>query len=142
MAKFEPYEIDPAAQFEGVMVGEVKAGFPSPAENVSERLDLMKILVKHSASTFFFRIDGVSMVDEAMDEGDIIIVDRALDPYNGCKAVCYIDGEYTVKRVEMHEGRVRLMPANEHSTKYKPIEITPDNQFAIWGVVTYTIKKM
>ena len=82
------------------------------------------------------------MVDAAMDEGDIIIVDRAIDPYNGCKAVCFIDGEYTVKRVEMADNRVRLMPANELNTAYKPIEVTPENNFIIWGVVTYTIKKM
>ena len=82
------------------------------------------------------------MVDCDMDEGDIIIVDRAIDPYNNCKAVCFIDGEYTVKRVEMLEDKVRLMPANEKNTKYQPIEVTPDNQFIIWGVVTYAIKKM
>jgi DNA polymerase V len=82
------------------------------------------------------------MVDAAMDEGDIIIVDRAIDPYNNCKAVCYIDGEYTVKRVEMIGGKVRLMPANEQNTAYKPIEVTAENNFMIWGVVTYVIKKM
>ena len=123
-------------------MGDVKAGFPSPAEDIREKLDLIKLLVKHKASTFFFRVDGVSMVDSGMDEGDIIIVDRAIDPYNNCKAVCFIDGEYTVKRVEMLNDKVRLMPANEKNTKYQPIEITPENQFIIWGVVTYTIKKM
>ena len=107
-----------------------------------ERLDLVKLLVRHKASTFFFRVSGVSMVDAALDEGDIIIVDRAVEPYNNCKAVCYIDGEYTVKRVEMLGNKVRLMPANEQNTVYKPIEVTPDNDFLIWGVVTYVIKKM
>ena len=82
------------------------------------------------------------MVDAALDEGDIIIVDRAIDPYNNCKAVCYIDGEYTVKRVEMSDNKLRLMPANELNTSYKPIEVTPENNFMIWGVVTYVIKKM
>ena len=82
------------------------------------------------------------MVDADMDEGDIIIVDRAVEPYNGCKAVCYIDGEYTVKRMEILDGSVRLMPANEFNTKYKPIEVNPDNSFMVWGVVTYVIKKM
>lgn len=81
------------------------------------------------------------MVDAALDEGDIIIVDRAVEPYNNCKAVCYIDGEYTVKRVEMLGGKVRLMPAND-SAAYKPIEVTDGNDFLIWGVVTYVIKKM
>ena len=142
MNKFVPHSINDTDSYEVELVGEVKAGFPSPAEDIREKLDLVKLLVKHKASTFFFRIDGVSMVDAAMDDGDIIIVDRAIEPYNNCKAVCYIDGEYTVKRVEMLDGKVRLMPANEQNTKYKPIEVLPENQFIIWGVVTYTIKKM
>lgn len=142
MEKFIPHSIEDSSQFESEVMGDVKAGFPSPAEDIREKLDLIKLLVRHKASTFFFRVDGVSMVDAAMDDGDIIIVDRAVEPYNNCKAVCYIDGEYTVKRVEMLDGRVRLMPANEQNTKYRPIEITAENQFLIWGVVTYTIKKM
>ena len=142
MNKFVPHKIDSEGSFESDLLGDVKAGFPSPAEDIREKLDLIKLLVRHKASTFFFRVSGVSMVDAAMDEGDIIIVDRAIDPYNNCKAVCFIDGEYTVKRVEMLDDKVRLMPANEKNTKYKPIVVTPDNQFIIWGVVTYTIKKM
>ena len=142
MDKFEPHKIDDDSSFDSLLLGDVKSGFPSPAEEYRERLDLVKLLVKHKASTFFFRVNGVSMVDAAMDEGDIIIVDRAIDPYNNCKAVCFIDGEYTVKRVEISAGSARLMPANENSTAYKPIEITPENNFIIWGVVTYTIKKM
>ena len=141
MEKLVPQNIDSTNSYESCMLGEVKAGFPSPAEDMRERLDLVKLLVKHKASTFFFRISGVSMVDAALDEGDIIIVDRAIDPYNNCKAVCYIDGEYTVKRVEMGGGSVRLMPANEHNSTYRPIEITPENEFMIWGVVTYIIKR-
>ena len=142
MKEFVPHSIDDTSSYEAELVGDVKAGFPSPAEDIREKLDLIKLLVKHKAATFFFRVDGVSMVDSGMDEGDIIIVDRAIDPSNNCKAVCYIDGEYTVKRVEMLDGKVRLMPANELNTKYKPIEVQPENQFIIWGVVTYVIKKM
>ena len=137
----EPYPINDISSPEFSFMGDIKAGFPSPAEDVRERLDLVKLLVRHSASTFFFRIDGVSMVDADMDEGDIIIVDRALDPYNGCKAVCFIDGEYTVKRVEIHEGGAVLLPCNELNTKFKPIPVGPENQFMIWGVVTWVIKK-
>ncbi len=142
MDGMKPYAIDDSSSFESLVMGEVKAGFPSPAEDIREKLDLVKLLVKHKASTFFFRIDGVSMVDAAMDDGDIIIVDRAIEPYNNCKAVCYIDGEYTVKRVEMLDGKVRLITANELNTKYTQIEEQPEYQFIIWGVVTYTIKKM
>ena len=142
MNEFVPHKIDTKQTLESHLLGDVKAGFPSTAEDIRDKLDLIKLLVKHKASTFFFRVSGVSMVDAAMDEGDIFIVDRAIDPYNNCKAVCFIDGEYTVKRVEMGDNMVRLMPANELNTVYKPIEGTPYNEFLIWVVVTYVIKKM
>ena len=142
MDKFQPYSLDYDAPAQGELLGDVKAGFPSPAEDIREKLDLIKLLVRHKASTFFFRVSGVSMVDPDMDEGDIIIVDRAVQPYNDCKAVCFIDGEYTVKRIEIGDDKVRLMPANENNTKYQPIEVTAENNFMVWGVVTYVIKKM
>ena len=138
----KPYPLTDKNSIDLLMMGSVKAGFPSPAEEVREKLDLVKLLVQHSASTFFFRIDGISMVDADMDEGDIIIVDRAVEPYNNCKAVCFIDGEYTVKRVEIHKGGAFLMPCNEKNTKYKPIPVGPDNDCLIWGVVTWVIKKV
>ena len=134
-----PYPIDAEQQrSEFELCGDVKAGFPSPADDMHEKLDLIKLLVRHPASTFFFRIGGTSMVEADMDEGDIIIVDRSIEPYNGCSAVCFIDGEFTVKRVETHSDHTMLVAANP---KFKPIRITPDNEFAIWGVVTYIIKR-
>ncbi|MBO7603706.1 MAG: translesion error-prone DNA polymerase V autoproteolytic subunit [Bacteroidales bacterium] len=136
-----PYKIEDNDSLESLMLGGVKAGFPSPAEEVREKLDLIKLLVKHNASTFFFRIDGVSMVDADMDEGDIIIVDRAVEPYDGCKAVCFIDGEYTVKRVQISSRGALLLPCNERNSTYKPIPVGPDDDFLIWGVVTWVIKK-
>ena len=122
MNRFRPHSIDEDITCELGMLGDVKAGFPSPAEDIHEKLDLIRLLVRHRASTFFFRVDGVSMVDSGMDEGDIIIVDRSIDPYNNCKAVCYIDGEYTVKRVEIGENCAHLMPANKttaHTNRLK-----------------------
>ena len=136
-----PHPISDTASLEAEILGSVKAGFPSPAENIGEKLDLVKLLIRHSASTFFFRVDGVSMVDADMDEGDILIVDRSVDPTNGCKAVCFIDGEYTVKRVEMGDNGAVLMPCNEHNPSFRPIPVGPDNDFVIWGVVTFIIKK-
>lgn len=135
-----PYPLDDtpsAAEFE--LCGEVKAGFPSPADDMHEKLDLVRMLVKHPASTFFFRISGTSMVDASLDEGDIIIVDKSLDPYDGCIAVCYIDGEFTVKHVAIDSEGVCLMPAN---SRYKPIRISAENNFVVWGVVTFVIKKV
>lgn len=140
MEKMIPYPIDneqSAAEFE--LCGEVKAGFPSPADDMHEKLDLVRMLVKHPASTFFFRISGSSMVDASLDEGDIIIVDKSLDPYDGCIAVCYIDGEFTVKRVAIDSEGVSLMPAN---CRYKPIRISAENNFIVWGIVTFVIKKV
>lgn len=137
----EPHKIEENDPLEALMLGGVKAGFPSPSEDIREKLDLTKLLVRHGASTFFFRIDGVSMVDAGMDEGDIIIVDRAVDPYDGCKAVCFIDGEYTVKRVQITPGGATLLPCNENNGKYKPIPVGPDDDFLIWGVVTWVVKK-
>ena len=142
MNKFQPYSLDYDSPIQGEMLGEVKAGFPSPAEDIHERLDLIRLLVRHKASTFFFRVSGVSMVDADMDEGDIIIVDRAVHPYNNCKAVCFIDGEYTVKSIEICEDKIRLLPANRQNSRYQPIEVTSENNFMVWGVVTYVIKKM
>ena len=137
----QPHPITDSDSFESILVGAIKAGFPSPAENVREKLALVKLLVRHTASTFFFQVDGVSMVDADMDEGDILIVDKAVEPYNDCKAVCFIDGEYTVKRVSIGEKGALLLPCNEHNTKFKPIPVGPDNDFLVWGVVTYIIKK-
>ena len=135
----EPYSIDSSTSLEADMLGEVRAGFPSPADDEpSEKLDLIKLLVRHPASTFFFRVGGTSMVEAEMDEGDIIIVDRSIEPYNGCSAVCFIDGEFTVKRIERHSDHTMLIAANP---KFPSIRITADNEFAIWGVVTYVIKK-
>ena len=135
----KPYAIEDSNTIEVDLLGEVRAGFPSPAdEEPREKLDLIKLLVRHPASTFFFRVGGTSMIDAEMDEGDIIIVDRSIEPYNGCSAVCFIDGEFTVKRVERHSDHTMLIAANP---KFEPIRISADNEFAIWGVVTYIIKR-
>ena len=139
---FIPHPMSDAEALELQMMGSVKAGFPSPAEDVREKLDLGKLLVRHSASTFFFQVDGVSMVDAGMDEGDILIVDRAVEPYNDCKAVCFIDGEFTVKRVELHGDGALLLPCNSQAPQFKPIPVGSDNQFLLWGVVTWVIKKL
>ena len=121
------------------MLGEVRAGFPSPAdEEPTEKLDLVKLLVRHPSSTFFFRIGGTSMVDAEMDEGDIVIVDRSIEPYNGCSAVCFIDGEFTLKHIQRHKDHIELIAANSH---FKSIRIDANSDFQVWGVVTYVIKK-
>lgn len=77
------------------------------------------------------------MIEEGIDEGDIIIVDRSIEPEDGDLAVCCIDGDFTLKRISNRKGRIFLMPSNK---EFPPIEITPDNEFDVWGIVTHTIK--
>lgn len=141
MGNFEPHLIADT-QWDGSLLGDVKAGFPSPADDCREEFDLRSMIVRHPAATFYFNVDGCSMVDAGMDDGDIIVVDKSLEPYDGCKAVCYIDGGYTVKMVSISSEGVRLMPMNADSEKYRPIVVSPDDRFTIWGVVTYIIKKV
>lgn len=117
----------------------VKAGFPSPAQDyLTESLDLMKEIVRHPAATFFARVSGESMKDAGINDGDILVVDKSLSPRSGDTAVCYIDGEFTVKKLKISKSVIWLLPCNG---EYKPIKVTPENNFLIWGVVTYSLKK-
>lgn len=134
---FAPEEDRESISLEG---GQVRAGFPSPAEDYSTtKLDLNRELIKNPASTFYARVSGLSMVDEGINEGDLLVIDKSIEPYDGCLAVCYIDGEFTLKRFEKHSSYALLVPANRD---FKPIKVTEDNDFCIWGVVTYLIKKV
>jgi DNA polymerase V len=115
----------------------VPAGFPSPAEDYIEgRLDLNRHLIRHPAATFFVRVTGESMIDAGIHPGDILIVDRALEPSDRKVVIALLDGELTVKRIRMMDGKVFLMPENE---KFKPIRIEGDMNAEIWGVVTTVI---
>lgn len=118
----------------------VHAGFPSPADDFLEgSLDLNQLVIRHPEATFFARVEGDSMKDEGIAEGDILVVDKAVEPYDGCLAVSYIDGEFTLKRVRIEPDRIQLVPANP---RYRTIEISPDNDFAVWGVVRWILKSV
>ena len=119
--------------------GGIRAGFPSPAQDyVTETIDLNRELVRHPASTFYARVVGDSMADEGITENDILVIDKSEEPEHGAQAVCCVDGEFTLKRLRfVSDGRIMLMPSNR---RYRPIEITPDTDFMVWGVVLYTIK--
>lgn len=117
----------------------IQAGFPSPAQEfINETIDLNKELINHPAATFYGRVVGDSMIKEGIEEGDVLIIDRSLEPYNKDLVVCCVDGEFTLKRIQVEINKVWLIPSNE---LYDPILVTNDNQFLIWGVVTYVIKK-
>lgn len=120
--------------------GGIVAGFPSPAEDFSNMsLDLNRELIKNPASTFYARAKGISMIDAGIDDGDLLVIDKSVEPYNKAIAVCFIDGEFTVKRLCLENGKISLMPAN---SAYKPIQITEFTDFMVWGIVKYCIKKM
>ncbi len=117
----------------------IAAGFPSPAEEYVEiALDLNKELIKHPSATFYAKVKGDSMVDAGIQDGDLLVIDKALEPKEGTVAVCYLDGEFTVKRLTVQEEGVYLMPAN---AEFKPIRITEENEFLVWGIVAYVIHK-
>ncbi len=119
--------------------GGIHAGFPSPAQDYLETsIDLNKELIRHPASTFFGRVSGDSMIDAGVNDGDILVIDKSLTPQNGDMAVCFIDGEFTLKYVRICGRTVWLMPAN---SAYPPIKVTAADDFVVWGVVVYSIKK-
>lgn len=115
----------------------VSAGFPSPADDHLEPpLDLNKYLIRNPAATFYARVEGDSMKDDCINDGDLLLVDKSEEPYDGCVAVCFLDGEFTLKRLRIEGRRITLMPANK---RYKPIEVKQGEDFSIWGVVRYSI---
>lgn len=116
----------------------IRAGFPSPAQDyISQVIDLNKELIKHPSTTFYGRVTGDSMKDAGLSSGDILIIDKSLEPKTGDVAVCYIDGEFTVKYIRIETNVIWLIPANE---AYEPIKVTAENDFMIWGIITYSIK--
>jgi DNA polymerase V len=118
----------------------ISAGFPSPANDyLDSAIDLNKELIRNPSSTFFGRVKGLSMKDAGIDEDDILIIDKSVKPENGMTAVCFIDGEFTLKQICIGKKSLTLMPANKN---FKPITVTEQNDFLIWGIVTYIIKKM
>ncbi len=118
----------------------ISAGFPSPADDFREiRISLDKELVKNKEATFYARVCGDSMIGAGLDDGDLLVIDRSLNPENGKIAVCFVDGEFTVKRIKREKGKHYLIPENK---KYKRIEIKEESELIIWGVVEYVIKKV
>ena len=118
----------------------ISAGFPSPADDFLDlSIDLNQELIKHPSTTFYGRVRGDSMINAGLNDGDLLIIDKSLEPSNNKIAVCFIDGEFTVKRIAIAKDKIWLVAENE---KYQPILVTEDNDFMIWGIVTSVIKKV
>lgn len=117
----------------------VHGGFPSPAQDyVTPCIDLNRELVRHPSATFYARVTGDSMRDAGVSEGDILVVDKALEASDGDMVVCFVDGEFTLKYLSLGNGTVRLVPANPD---YPVMTISDPESFRVWGVVTYVIRK-
>lgn len=120
----------------------IKAGFPSPAADyLHDSLDFNRDLIRHPEATFYGIVDGDSMIDAGIWDGDIAVIDRAVEPSNGDVVVAYVNNEFTIKYLDlthMEEGYIELRPANKN---FKPIRIDEDDNFKVWGVVVWTIRK-
>lgn len=118
----------------------IKAGFPSPAADFDgSKINLDNVLVKNREATFYAKASGNSMIGAGIDDGDILVIDKSLEPQNNKVAVCFIDGEFTIKRIKIEKDCVYLMPENKN---YQPIKVTDENELVIWGIVTYVIKSI
>lgn len=118
----------------------ISCGFPSPAEDFKQqRISLDNELIKNKETTFFARVSGQSMIDAGLEDNDLLVIDRSIAPEHNKIAVCFIDGEFTVKRLQIEDGVVWLKPENAN---YDPIQITSENNFLIWGIVTNVIKRV
>lgn len=118
----------------------ISAGFPSPADDFKElRISIDQEVVRNEAATFYARVSGESMQGAGLDHGDLLVIDRSIEPKDNKIAVCFVDGEFTVKRLKVEANCVYLMPENE---KYPPIKVTEENELIIWGIVTYVVKKV
>ena len=120
----------------------IKAGFPSPAEGyMADSIDLNRELIRHKETTFFARVSGDSMIHAGIFDGDLIVIDKSLTARSGDIVVAFVDGEFTLKTYRHDEANRCgwLVPAND---LYPPLKVTEDNDFLIWGVVTYAIKSL
>ena len=120
----------------------IRAGFPSPAEDyLNESLDFNRDLIKHPEATFYGRVQGDSMIGAGICDGDIAVIDRSIEAEHGNVVVAYINNEFTVKFLDLShkkDGYIELKPAND---AFQPIRINEDDNFEVWGVVIWTIKK-
>ena len=118
----------------------VQAGFPSPAEDhLEQRLDLNTLVIENPSATFFVRVAGESMKDIGVTDGDILVVDRSIESWENRIVVAVIDSEFTIKRFTTQNETVVLEAENPD---YPAIKITPEMDFSVWGVVSWTLKKL
>ena len=134
---FYSIAIDTALQLP-LVDGGIRAGFPSPAQDfIDLAIDLNKELIHNPSSTFYGRVNGESMKDLGINDGDLLIIDKSLEPKSGKIAVCCLDGEFTLKKIKFDKKNCWLIPAND---KYETIKVSSENNFIVWGIVIHVIK--
>lgn len=142
MSKIHLLQGDFAKRLQLALAPVIKAGFPSPADDyLRDSLDFNRDLIRNPEATFYGRVSGDSMVDAGIADGDIAVIDRSLQPLDGDIVVAFVNGEFTIKRLDMShrdEGYIELQPAND---RFEPIRIGQECDFKVWGVVVWTIKK-
>ncbi len=139
-AHLDIYSAQTDTELNLLLIEGVRAGFPSPAADfIDVSIDLNKHLIKHPSATFYARAKGDSMKDAGIFDGDLLIVDKSIDPADGKIAICYVNGEFTVKRIKKDKDEVWLIPAN---TAYQPIKMEEGSSLTIWGIVTHVIKSL
>ena len=120
----------------------IKAGFPNSADDyMHESLDFNRDIIKHPEATFYGKVEGDSMIDLAIEEGDIAVIDRSIEPEHGDIVVSYIDGEFNIKLLDLthkKDGYIELKSANPKAPNFR---INEDDNFRVWGVVIWTIKR-
>ena len=138
MISFGIYKYDVKAKRQlPLFLSKIRAGFPSPADDyLDKKLDLNEYLIKHPAATFFVKVKGDSMIKAGINSGDILVVDRSLEPRDKKVVVAILNGEFTVKRVRKMKDKLYLVSENDD---YSPIEIKEGAEFEIWGVVAHVI---
>ncbi len=107
-------------------------------EFTKESLNLNDVIVKNPISTFYGRVKGTSMKGAGVDDGDLLVIDKSLEYKQGALAVCCINGEFTLKYIQKRDNKLYLVPANPD---FQPIKVSEDDEFAIWGIVSYIVKK-
>lgn len=122
-----------------LMATPVRAGFPNPAEDArSVGLDLNELVVRHPVSTYYLQVEGNSMQGAGILPGDIVVVDKSLEPKNGDIVIAAVDGEFTIKHLKREGQRAWLIAANPD---YPPVALHQALDASLWGVVTYIIHK-
>lgn len=129
--RLHPVPIDLVPQEAPLLLCSTPAGFPSPAQDdMEEPIDLGSWLVEHPAASYVMRVEGHSMVDAGINDGDLIVVSRAEKPRNNFIVVALVHGDRTLKRLIKRDGRFWLVP----EAKGYPETIVDEN-VEIWGVV-------